>query len=169
MQFHLKIQSCEKSFRVVSQDTVSTPSLVPALIPDWKQPPIALVALFEPNGRSNGDKALTAPDMLFTYSEDVIPVVIENSGDERVILYKDMTLGTSEIVPKEHIQNVRVHKPKDKSQTKINRTDEKYKLMHVKTAVDNQLPFQFRLSLAVSSMTSRIFSQKMNGISVNVI
>ena len=116
--------------------------MVPAFIPDWKRPPIALLAaLFEPNGRFNGDKAVTAPEMLFNYSEDVIPVVVENSGDEPVTLYKDTTLGTSETVPKEHIQNVGVHKPGEKPQLKFNRNDEKYNLMHVKTAVDNQLPF----------------------------
>ena len=114
--------------------------MLPAFIPDWKRPPLALAALFEPNGLFNGDKALMAPDMLFNYSEDIIPVVIENSGVEPGTLYKDMTPGTSEIVPEEHIQNVGVHKPKDKSQTKFNRTEEKYNLKHVKTAVDNQLP-----------------------------
>ena len=68
-------------------------AVVPAFIPEWKRPPIAVAALFEPNGRFNGDKTLTAPDMLFNYSEDVIPVVVENSGDEPVTLYKDTTLG----------------------------------------------------------------------------
>ena len=130
-----------KVFRVVSQDTISIPSghtaVVPAFIPDWKRPPIALAALFEPNERFNGDKALTASDTLFNYSEDVIPVVVENSGDEPVTLYKVTTLGTSEIVPKEHIQNVGVHKPKESSQLKFNRIDEKYNLMHVKTTVDH--------------------------------
>ena len=127
----------------MSQDTISIPSchsaVVLAFIPDWKRPSIALAALFESNGRFNGDKALTSPDMLFNYSGDVIPVVFENSGDEPVTLYKDTTLGTSELVPKEHIQ-----KPKDKTQTEFNRTDEKYKLIHVKTAVDGQLPFSLQ-------------------------
>ena len=118
--------------------------MLPAFIPDWKRPPIALAALFEPTGRFNGDKALTAAEMLINYSEDVIPVVIENSGDEPVTLYNDTNLGTSERVPKEHLQNVGVHKPKEKSPTKFNRTDEKYNLMHVKTAVDNQLPFSLQ-------------------------
>ena len=144
--YHMKFEiPYNKVFRVASQDTISIPSghsaVVPAFIPDWKRPPIALAALFEPNGRFNGDKALTAPDMLFNYSEDIIPVVVENSGDEPVTLYKDTTLGTSKIVPKEHIQNVGIHKPKKKPPTKFNRNDEKYNLIHVKTAVDNQLPF----------------------------
>ena len=83
---------------------------------------------------------MTAPDLLFNYIEEIIPVVIENSGDEPVALYKDVILRTSEKKPKKHIQIFGVHKPKDKSQTKFNTTDEKYNLMHVKTAVDNQLP-----------------------------
>ena len=143
--YHKKFDNpYDKVFCVVSQETISIPSghsaVVPAIIPDWKRPPIALAALFEPNGRFNGDKALTAPHKLFNYREDVIPVVIENSGDESVTLYKDTALGTSEKVPEEHIQNVGVHKSKDKSQIKFNRNDKKYNLMHVKTAVDNQLP-----------------------------
>ena len=142
--YHKKFElPYNKVFRVVPQDTISIPSghtvVVSTFIPDRKRPPIALAALFEPNGRFNGDKALTAPVILFNYSEDVIPVVIENSGDEPVTLYKDTTLGTSEIVPKKHIQNVGVYKPKDKPPTKYNRTDENYNLTHVKTAVNNQL------------------------------
>ena len=86
----------DKVFCVVSRDASSNPSghtaVVPAFIPDWKRPPIALTALFEPNGRFNGDKALAAPEMLFNYSEDVLPVAVENSGDEPVTLYKEATL-----------------------------------------------------------------------------
>ena len=82
--------------------------------------------------------------MLFNFSEDVFPVINENSGDEPVTLYKNTALGISEIVPKEHRENVEVNKPKDKSPIKFNRTDENYNLMHVKTAVDNQLPFSLQ-------------------------
>ena len=74
-----------KVFLVVSQETISIPSghsaVVPAFISECKRPSIALTALFEPNGRFNGNKALTAPDMLFNYSDEVISVVIENSDD----------------------------------------------------------------------------------------
>ena len=169
--YHKKFEvPFNKVFLVVSQDTISIPSghsaVVPAFIRDWKRPPIALAALFEPNERFNGGEALTAPDMFFNYSEDVIPVVVENSGDEPVTLYKDTTLGTSEKVPKEHIQNVGVHKHKEKSQLKFNRNDDKYNLMHVKTAVDNQLPFSLQGEFG---MNYRTFPQKVNGISVNVI
>ena len=123
--YHKKFEfSYNNVFRVLSQDTISIPSghsaVVPAFIPGWQRPPIALAALFEPNERFIGDKALTAPDKLFNYSKDVILVVVENSGDEPVTLCKDTTLGTSEIVPKKHIQNVGVHKPKEKSPTKFN-------------------------------------------------
>ena len=135
--YHKKFEMpFNKVFRLVLQDTVSILSghsvVVPAFIADWKRPPIALAALFEPKRRFNGDKALTSPDRLPNYSEDVIPVIIENSNDGPVTLYKDTTLENSEIVPKEYMQNVRVHKPKVKSQTKFNRTDEKHKLKHVK-------------------------------------
>ena len=152
----------------MSQDTISIPSchsaVVPAFIPDWKRPPIALAALFEPNEQFNGDKALTAPDMLFNYSEDVIPVVVENSGDEPVTLYKHTTIGTSEIVPKEHIQNVGVHKPKEKSRLKFNRNDEKYNLMHLNTAVDNQLPFSLQGKFgSLIDDCSDVFSKKRMG------
>ena len=99
-----------------------------------------MTELFEPNGQFNGDNALTVLDVLFNYREGVNPVVIENPDDEAVTIYKDTTLGTSEMVPKEHIQDVGIHKPEDKSQTKIKRIDEKFNLMQVKTAADNQLP-----------------------------
>ena len=155
----------KKFFRVVAQYTTSIPSghsaVVQVFIPDWKRPPIASAALFGPNRWFNGDKALTAPDMLFNYSEDVIPVVTENSSDEPVTLYKVTALGISEIVQKEHIQNVGVHKPKDKSQTRFNRTDEKHNLMHVETAVDNQLSVSLQGEFgSLIDKFSDVFSKK---------
>ena len=117
----------DRVFRVVSQNTKSTPSghsvVVPAFFPDWKRPPIELAAAFEPNERFNGAMALTAPDMFFNLTEDMIPVVIENSVDEPVIVYKDTTLNTSEIVSKEHKQNVGKNRPEkgDKQETKFDK------------------------------------------------
>ena len=67
--------------------------------------------MFESNGRFNKEKALMAPELLFNYSKDVIPAVIDNSGDEPLTLNKDATLGTSKIVAKVDIQLVGVHKP----------------------------------------------------------
>ena len=64
---------------------------------------------------------MTAPDMLFNYSEDLVPVIIRNTGDDAVTVYKITTLGTSEIVPKEHIQNVGYTNPK--TNRKLNITE----------------------------------------------
>ena len=142
--YHKKFEiPYNKVFRVVSQDTISIPSghsvVVPAFIPDWKCPPIELVAAFEPNERFSGEKALMAPDMLFNLTADVIPVIIENSGDEPITVYKDTTLGTSEVVPKEHIQNVGMSRSRETQEAKFDKLDDKYDLRHVKTAVDEQL------------------------------
>ena len=82
--------------------------------------------------------------MLFNHNENIISVIIENSGEDPVTVYKDATLETSRIVPKKHIQNVRVHKHENKSQTELSRTDNKYVLIIVKTAVDNQIHFPLR-------------------------
>ena len=76
----------------------------------------------KPNDRFNGEKALTAPDLLFKLTEDVIPVVIENSGDESVTVYNDTTLCTSEVVPKDHIQNVGMSKARGKQETMFDKT-----------------------------------------------
>ena len=67
-------------------------------------------------------------------------MVLENSGDEPVNVYKETTLGTSEKVPKEHNHYIGVHKLEDNLKTEFNRTDEKNNLMHVKTAVTKHPP-----------------------------
>ena len=96
-------------FHVIAQDAVSIPAghsiIVPACIPDWKQSPVELLGSFEHHRNFNGEKDLTAPDM-FKITEDTIPLVIENSGDSPVTVYKHTTLGSSEVVSREQIQKI---------------------------------------------------------------
>ena len=66
-------------------------------------------------------------------------MVIEKSGDEPVTVYKDTALGNSEVIPREHIQNVGISRARSKQETKVDKMDDTYNLRHVKTAVDVQL------------------------------
>ena len=137
-------------FRVVAQDTISIPAgyamVVSASIPGWKRAPVELVGAFEPSRKFNGNHQITAPDMLFKLTGDSIPVVVENSTDTPITVYKNTTLGTSEVIPREQIQNISTQqeqspkiKPDPKSQRKFEIADEKYDLNHVKASVDKEL------------------------------
>ena len=131
-------------FRVIAQDTVSIPAghsmIIPACIPDWKRSPVELVGTFEPHQKFNGDKDLTAPDMLFTKTEDIIPLVIENSGDSPITVYKHTKLGSLEVISREQIQNIGIDKTGLVNETKMtNMIDEKYDLNLVKVSIDHNL------------------------------
>ena len=103
--------------------------IVPACIPDWKRSPVELVGSFEPHQKFNGDKDLTAPDMLFTLTEDTIPLAIKNSGDSPITVYKHTTLGSSEVISREHFQNIGTAQTGLANDTKMTDiVDEKYDL-----------------------------------------
>ena len=90
-------------FRVVASETLSVPSghvtIIPAYIPSFKRPPVQLCAVFEPKEKFDESNELSAPNVLFDLTEEVIPVAIDNRTDNDVTIYKDTTLGFSEIVP----------------------------------------------------------------------
>ena len=85
-------------FRVVASDNLSVPychvTLIPAHIPSLKRPPIPLCAV-EKFDESN---ELSAPNVLFDLSEEIITIAIDNRTENDIINYKDTTLGFSEMV-----------------------------------------------------------------------
>ena len=90
-------------FRVVASETLSVPSghvtLIPAHIPSFKCPPIPLCAVFEPKEKFDETNELSAPNVLFDLSDEIIPIAIDNRTENDITIYKDTTLGFSEIVP----------------------------------------------------------------------
>ena len=90
-------------FRVMSTETLSVPlghtRIFPAHIPNWKRHPIQVCALFEPKDKFEPNKEVSAPNVLFDLTENVIPIAIDNKTEEEIMIYKNTTLGFSEIVP----------------------------------------------------------------------
>ena len=97
-------------FRVISTETLSVPPghtrIIPAHIPNWKRPPTQVCALFEPKDKFEPNNKVSAPNVLFDLTEEVIPIAIDNKTEEEITIYKNTTLGFSEIVPEAVINNI---------------------------------------------------------------
>ena len=73
-------------------------TLIPAHIPSFKRPPIPLWAVFEPKDKFDETNELSAPNVLFDLSEEIIPIAIDNRTENDITIYKYTILGFSEIV-----------------------------------------------------------------------
>ena len=129
----------DQVFRVASTDNVWIPAghsmIIPAHIPGWKRPPIELAAVFEPHERFKVDKEVSADHVLFKFAEETIPVMVTNTGDEAVMIHKGTTLGQSELVATDEIQNISTLKSR-KSPKLTDKKDAKYDLKLVKNSID---------------------------------
>ena len=89
-------------FRVVATGTTLVPAgltkIPPAHIPNWRRPPVTLNAVFELQSK------FSVPNILFNYSEELIPFALENKADTDVTIYRITTLGFSEVFPDEWYQ-----------------------------------------------------------------
>ena len=126
-------------FRVVATENTLVPAghtkVLPAHIPQWKRPPTTLHAIFEPQDRFSPTEDISAPNILFNFSDEVIPIAIENKTAMDKTIYKNTTLGFSEIVSDETLQNAR--NPQEAPPVKqLN----KYDLRNVTTSIDKNLP-----------------------------
>ena len=135
----------DQVFRVASTDNVWIPAghsmIIPAHIPGWKRPPIELAAVFEPHERFKVDKEVSADHVLFNFSEETIPVMVTNTGDEAVMIHKDTTLGQSELVAMDKIQNISTLKNR-KSPKLTDKKDAKYALKLVKNSIDTGISLE---------------------------
>ena len=130
-------------FRVISTETLSVPPghtrIIPAHIPNWKRPPIQVCALFEPRDKFESNNEVSAPNVFFDLTEEVIPIAIDNKTEEEITIYKNATLGFSEIVP-EAVINIVSKSPKTlPGPIKNNR----YDLNILKKSVDKDTPKRF--------------------------
>ena len=116
-------------FRVIATETIMVPAghakILPAHIPDWKKPPIPLNAIFEPLEKFNSTREVVAPNILFNYSEETIPIVFNNTASSDITIYKNTTLESSEIVSEDCLNNV--------SQSPLPRPSQKPNQSQVKT------------------------------------
>ena len=130
-------------FRVISTETHSVPPghsrIIPAHIPNWKRPPKRVCALFEPRDKFESNNEVSAPNVLFDLTEEVIPIAIDNKTEDEITIYKSTTLGFSEIVPEAVINDIlKLPKPLP---APIN--NNKYDLNILKKSVDKDIPKRF--------------------------
>ena len=100
----------DNAFRVISTATLSVPPghtrIIPAHIPNWKRPPIQVCALFEPKDKFEPNNEVSARNVVFDFTEDVIPIAIDNKTEEDITIYRNTTLEFSEIVREAVINNI---------------------------------------------------------------
>ena len=129
--------------RVISTETLSVPPghtrIIPAHIPNWKRPPIQVCALFEPRDKFEPKNDVSAQNVLFDFTEEVIPIAIDNKTEEEITIYKNTTLGFSEIVPETVINNISKLPKLLPAPIKNN----KYDLNILKKSVDKDIPKRF--------------------------
>ena len=74
-------------FAVISTKTLSVPpghsKIFPAHIPNCKVSPIQICALFEPKDKFEQNNQVSAPNVFFDLTEEVIPIAINNKTEEK--------------------------------------------------------------------------------------
>ena len=68
--------------------------------------PIQFCALFEPKDNFKTNDEVSALIVLFDFIEEVIPIAIGNRTEEEITMYRNTTLGSSEIVPEALINGI---------------------------------------------------------------
>ena len=124
--------------RVLALENVSIPPqqvmVVPGTILGWKAPPVARVALFEPNECFIDNENQIAQDALLSFEKRRILITISKTNDEVSTIYKDTTLGLSQLVSDRLIQEMHQKPMKD-----YNTVDPKYDLENVKKAISEEI------------------------------
>ena len=126
-------------FRVVATETTLVRArhtrILPAHIPNWKRPPVNLNVVFEPQSKFSTVNEFSVPNILFNYSEEGIPIALENKADIDVTIYKNTTLGFSEVILDGWLNGISLM-PKPLPVTQLS----KYDLRHVTQAIDSSVP-----------------------------
>ena len=83
-------------FRVLATETLSVPPghtrIIPAHIANWKRPPIQVCALFERKDKLDSNNEVSAPNVLFDLTEEVIPIAVNSKPEEEITTYKNKAL-----------------------------------------------------------------------------
>ena len=157
--YHKKFEDygVDTIFRVVASETLSVPpghvTLIPDHIPSFKRPPIPLCELSETN-------ELSAPNVLFDLSEEIIPIAIDNRTENDITFYKDTTLGFSEIVPPAVLNSI-TNEEAPLKMTPLK--PDKYDLDRVKKSVKCPIPreCQEQFALLVDDFQDFFFENRM--------
>ena len=147
-------------FRVLSTETLSVPPgharIFPAHLRNWKRPPIQVCALFERKDQFETNNEVSAPKVLLDLTREVIPIAIDNKSEEEITIYKNTTLGFSDIVPEAVTNNFsKLTKP-----LPVPIKSSKYDLNILKKSVGKVIPKRFRDQIASSvKKFSHLFSK----------
>ena len=142
--YHKKFEyGHDNVFRVISTETLSVPPghtrIIPAHIPNRKRPPLKVCAVFKPKDKFEPNNEVSAPNALFDFTEEVIPIALDNKTEEEITIYKNTTLGVSEIVPEAVINNIsKLPKP-----LPAPIRNNKNELNILKKSVDKDIPKRF--------------------------
>ena len=152
-------------FRVFASETLSVPpghvTLIPAHIPSFKCPPIPLCAGFEPKEKFDETNELSASNVLFDLSEEIIPIAIDNCTENDITIYKDTTLGFSEIVPPAVLNSI-TNEEAPLKMTPLK--PDKYDLDRGKKLVKGPIPRECQEQFALLVDDFQDFFRKPNGI-----
>ena len=125
-------------FRVVATENSLVPAghtkILPSHIPNWKGPPVTLNAVFESQSKFSTENEFSVPNISFKYSEEVIPIALENKADSDVTIYKNTTHGFPEVIPGGWLNGISPT-PKPLPVTQLS----KYDLRHVNQAIDSSV------------------------------
>ena len=98
-------------YRVVALEKISIPqqriTIEPGTVPGWKAPPVARAALFEPPERFINNENQIAQDALFKFEKGLVLITIANTNDKVSAIYKDTTLGSSQLVSDSLIEEIK--------------------------------------------------------------
>ena len=99
-----------------------------------EKPPVARVALFEPHERFINNENQIAKGALFNFEKGMVPIMIANTNDEVLTIYKDTTLGSSQLASDRLIQEIN-----QKQKKNYKEVDPKYDLENVKKAISKEI------------------------------
>ena len=155
-------------YRVAALEKVSIPTqhvmIVPGTISGWKVPPVARVALLEPHERFIGNENQIAQNALFSFEKGIVPITIANKNDAVLTIYKDTTLGSSQLV-----SDRLIHEINQKQTKKYNEVDPKYDLENVKKAISKEINNNCRADFRNLIDDYVISFQSINGTSENAL
>ena len=124
-----------------------------------------MCALFEPKDKFEPNTEVSAPTVLFDLIKEVIPIGTDNKTEEEITIYKNTTLGFSEIVPEAVINQISKLPKSLPTPIKHN----KYDLSILEKSVDKDIPKRFHDQFgSLVKKFSDIFSNP-NGSWVNVL
>ena len=131
-----------ESFRLRhSQFHRATPESFLPTSPTANDPPYKSVhySLFEPKDKFESNNEVSATNVLFDMTEEVIPIAINNKTEEEITFYKNTTLGFFEILPEVVMNNISELPKPLPAPIKNNKHD----LNILKKSVDKDIPKRF--------------------------